>query len=176
MILSLDQSLSSTGYALARVGGDTLTSGEFPLCAGVACRDDGFLELWRRLDAWHKEHGLTAICHEEPISKKTDKTPTQIALYGLVAIVELFAISRGRIPVHSYESRQWRMSFFSKEERALAAGDRWKRLAIERCRQFDFDPAGNDEAEAIGILDHHMHKMKITPFWRAAHPFLPMLG
>ena len=175
MIVSLDQSLSNTGFAKWRPGEGSIESGALPLCGGVPERRHGFLELWRLLDAWHKSEAITAICHEEPISGPADKTPTRIALFGLVAIVELFSVSRS-IPVFGYDSRNWRGTFFSKEERAFASGERWKRLAVERCRQLGFDPATHDEAEAIGILDHHLHRMKVAPPWREANPFLPVLG
>ncbi len=40
----------------------------------------------------------------------------------------------------------------------------------------DNGPLTHDEAEAIGILDHYLHTLKIVPPWRETHPFLPPCG
>jgi hypothetical protein len=168
-ILSLDQSLSSTGFAL--FGESLIASGAWPLCDGVDDRDRGFLELFGHLDRLHKGHGLIAILHEEPLLMRIDKTPKLIGLYGLVAVIELFGKSR-KIPVVSYEARSWRSSFFSKAERAALKGKDWKRPAVERARQLGQNPTSHDEAEAFAILDHHLIKRKITPPWRAGAPML----
>lgn len=166
-ILSLDQSLSATGWALLDpVAGGEVQSGTWALCECSADRALGFRELWRRLDETHKAHGLGLITHEEPALGAVNKGADQIiGAVGLIAIIELFACSRGIAP-RGYAARSWRSTFFTKVERQLLKGKSWKHPAVLRARQFGFDPVTPDEAEAIGILDHHLLKSKITPPWR----------
>lgn len=168
-ILILDQSLSSTGFALW--DGSDVQSGAWPLCDGIRNRDQGFRALFQKLDAIHKESPLGLIGYEEPFSGPKDTTPKRVALFGLVAIIELFCVSRG-IDHRSYPSQSWRGSFFSKEERQALRGSDWKRAAIERARQFGLDPMTDDEAEAFAILDHHLLKHRIIPSWRSRNPVL----
>ena len=172
-ILSLDQSLSGTGWALLR--DDDVVGGSWPLCDGIKQRAQGFRVLFQRLDFMHTTHGLAEIIHEEVISGPKDTTPKRVALFGLVAIIELFAASRG-IAVTAYPSDKWRSTFFSPEERKQFRGKDWKRPAIERSRQLGRDPETDDEAEAFAILDHHLHCKRIMPTWRTAHPFLETLA
>lgn len=152
-----------------------MITGHWPLCEGIRTRALGFLTLFRHLDQVHKGYGLDAIMHEEPISLKIDKTPKQVALFGLVAVIELFGASRN-IPVTPYRTDDWRGTFFSDEERKHYRGKDWKRPAVERSRQLGLDPSTDDEAEAFAILDHHLHCMRITPAWRTANPFLETLA
>jgi hypothetical protein len=164
-LLVLDQSLSSTGFALW--DGSDVVSGIWPLCDGIESRAQGFRELFHRLDALHKGRGLAQIVHEEPVMGAVNKGAGQIiAAVGLVPIIELFAISRGLPSPISYAPQSWRASFFTKAERKAIRGKDWKRPAVERARQLGFDPVSADEAEAIAILDHHLLKLKITPHWR----------
>lgn len=172
-VLSLDQSLSSTGWALFDDG--QVTGGAWPLCEGIRNRAHGFITLFHHLDAMHKGHGLVEIVHEDVISGPKDKTPKRVALFGLVAIIELFAVSR-KIAVTAYPSAKWRSTFFSDEERKAFRGKDWKRPAVERSRQLGRDPLTDDEAEAFAILDHHLHCKRIIPPWRAANPFLETLA
>lgn len=169
-ILFLDQSLSSTGFLLLKPASIVL-SGSWPLCDGAKNRALGFRELWGKLDAVHKGHSLGMIVHESPSFGAVNQGEDQlIGAIGMVAIIELFANSRG-INVADYSVQSWRTTFFTKAERkAIAAKPKkvrdWKRPAIERARQLGFDPITHDEAEAIGIADHHLLKHKITPPWR----------
>lgn len=172
-ILCLDQSLSNTGWAL--LDGDFLDTGNWPLCQGIRDRAAGFRELWWKMEATHQAHPLAEIVHEEPIATRVDKLPKQVALYGLVAVIEFFAISR-RIVVTSYRSDKWRATAFSDEEIKHYRGKDWKRPAIERARQLGRDPNTDDEAEAFLCLDHHLHCQRIMPVWRTEHPFLETLA
>lgn len=163
-LLILDQSLSSSGFALW--DGSDVTSGTWPLCESEAQRALGFRELFHRLDAMHRANVLREIVHEAPPLGTVNQGAGQIfGKIGLVAIIELFACSRC-IAVTSYAVQSWRGTFFTKAERQALRGRDWKRPAILRCRQLGFDPATDDEAEAIAILDHHLLKQKITPPWR----------
>lgn len=169
-ILALDQSLSSTGFALLKAG-SVILSGSWRLCDGAKNRSLGFRELWGKLDAMHKGHRLDRIVHERPSFGAVNQGEDQlIGAIGLIAVIELFAESRG-IPISSYAVQQWRGTFFTKSERkAIAAKPQkvrdWKRPAIMRACQLGFDPATHDQAEAIAILDHHLLTNKIMPQWR----------
>lgn len=171
--LYLDQSLERTGFALFVEGRD-LVSGSWPLCEGARHRELGFRELWHRLDAMHKGHGFRQIVHEAPVFGAANQGEDHlIGAIGLIAIIELFCISRGLPKPRSYGPSSWRTSFFTKTERKLIRAKPqklrdWKRPAILRARQYGFDPSSHDEAEAIGICDHDLLKMRITPPWRSA--------
>lgn len=173
-ILSLDQSLSNTGWCL--LDGAEVHSGNWPLCDGIRNRAQGFRVLFQSLDATHRNFGgLVEIVHEDVISGPKDNTPKRVALFGLVAIIELFAVSRG-IEVTPYPADKWRATAFSDEERKHFRGKDWKRPAIERCRQLGRDPNTDDEAEAFLLLDHHLHCKRIMPTWRETYPFLETLA
>lgn len=173
-MLALDQSLSSTGFAL--LDGPDLTTGSWPLCEGIGQRAQAFRVLFHHLDALNRQcGGLAEIVHEEVVLKPTDKRDKCVALFGLVAIIELFGVSRG-IEVTAYPSDKWRATAFSDEERKHFRGKDWKRPAIERCRQLGRDPNTDDEAEAFLLLDHHLNCRRIMPTWRELHPFLETLA
>lgn len=168
-ILSLDQSLSSCGWALWDEGEDQIQSGAWPLADGIRHRASGFTQLFRNMAALHDEKPISIIAHETPLKMPIDKREKLVALYGLVATIELFCDARG-IQCTSIGIEDWRKTFYSPEERK--GRPYWKRMAIERSRQLGFDPRINDEAEAIAILDHQLHVMQITPSWRLQNPFL----
>lgn len=177
--LSLDQSFSSTGFVI-EAGGLILKRGAFPLSEGKAMRGQGFRVLFLWLDAHHKEFGFDTIVHEEVLKLKKDHPQKLVGLYGLVAVIELFAASRGIDTVIAYPSAKWRETFFSKEERVgirvAAADDKWKQAAKARAEQLGYECRTDDEAEAFAILDHHLHALKIKPPWREANPFLPTVA
>ena len=165
--LFLDQSHSSTGFALYKpVDGGTMISGEWPLGIGVKHRAEGFRELFGKLDAMNKGHGLDRIVHEEPVLGAVNKGADQIiATIGLVAVIELFAISRD-IPTTSIGVGTWRTTWFMRDERRALKGKDWKHPAVVRARQLGFDPVDHNEAEAIALCDHYMHTLKLVPPWR----------
>lgn len=177
--LSLDQSHSSTGFCLLPARGDPIT-GSWPLADGTSHeqRSLGYRELWYRLDAMHKGHDLGEILHEQPAFGAANQGQDQlIATIGLVAIIELFGCSRG-IAVKAYPAQSWRGTWFSVEERKALRpkGKDWKHPAILRARQLGFDPSSHDEAEAIAIADHHLHKVGIQPEWRKEAGMLDMVA
>ena len=164
-VLVLDQSHSCTGFALWHEC-EAIT-GSWPLSDGVKNRAEGYRELWGKMDAFHKKYGLGLIIHETPVLGAINKGQAQIfGTLGLVAIIELFCISRGLGAPISYPPQSWRTTFFSKAERKAIRGKDWKRPAIERARQLGFDPSNDNEAEAFAILDHYLAKHKIMPYWR----------
>lgn len=172
-ILALDQSLERTGFALFD-GHKVAISGSWPLCDGAKHRDLGFRELWHRMDAIHKGHRIGQIIHEGPVFGAANKGEDHlIGSIGLIAVIELFCISRGLPKPRSHSPSSWRVSWFTKSERKIIRAKSqklrdWKHPAILRARQYGFDPSSHDEAEAIGILDHDLLKQRIMPPWRSA--------
>lgn len=170
-ILALDQSPSSTGFALWDDG--LALSGAWPLCEGIARRAIGFNEIHARLLAIHKDRPIDLIAYEQPIKRPSDKVEKLIALYGVAAHIESFCQKR-QIRCFVIGQHSWRETWLGKKH-GIKGSEDLKRAAIERARQYDFDPKTHDEAEALGILDHQLLSMKIMPPWREAHPLLPTL-
>ena len=178
-ILALDQSLSRTGFALWSSGQD-LISGSWPLASRTALRAQAYRELWGKLSSVHANCPLAEIVHERPTFGAANQGEAQLlAACGMIGVIELFAVSRG-IKVSSHAVQSWRSSWFLKHEaKAIRAKPEklrdWKGAALRRARQFGFDPASHDEAEAIAILDHHMLTNTIMPQWRRDHYALDSL-
>jgi hypothetical protein len=169
--VTLDQALSSCGFAL--YGEGLIASGAWQLCDGIEQRAEGFRELFTKLATIHQEHHILQIVHEAIAFGAVNKGADQlVATAGMVAIIELFSKSRGLLAPIAYQPKQWRGTYFSRDERAALKGKDWKRPAIMRCRQLGFDPLTSDEAEAIGILDHHLYRQKIMPEWRREAGFM----
>lgn len=168
--LALDQSLSSCGFALWDEGDPLPRSGAWPLCDGRgANRSKAFIGLHREIGAIHREKPISRIACEMPLKLGRDKVPKLIGLYGLVAHIESYAEIR-LIAMHPLvAARSWRSTFLGAHG---VEGDpaHLKRLAVEKCRHFGMDPETDDEAEAIGIMDHMLHQLRIMPPWRAAQP------
>lgn len=172
--LALDQSLSSTGYAVWDEGDALPRSGAWPLCEGIKHRPHAFLGIHREVAAIHRERAIAMLAYEQPIKTPSDKVEKLIGLYGLAAHIESIAHVK-LIPFEVISARSWRSTFIGKEAHGVGS-ERVKRMAVERCRHFGMDPATHDEAEAVGILDHLLHTLKIVPPWREANPFLPPCG
>lgn len=172
--LALDQSLSSSGFAVWDEGDDLPRSGVWAGGNSIATRAHAFIAMHREIGALHRERPITAIAFEQPIKTPSDKVEKLIGLYGLAAHIESIAHIK-LIPVSVIAARSWRATFIGKEAHGVGS-ERAKRMAVERCRHFGLDPETHDEAEAVGILDHYLHTIKIIPPWRAAHPFLPPCG
>ena len=172
--LALDQSLSSTGFAVWDEGDALPRSGSWPLCDGIKSRPLAFVGIHREIGTIHRERPISAIAYEQPIKTPSDMVETLIGLYGLAAHIESIAHVK-LIPLERVDARSWRSTFIGKEAHGVGS-DRVKRMAVERCRHFGMDPLTHDEAEAVGILDHYLHTLKIVPPWREANPFLPPCG
>lgn len=172
--LALDQSLSSTGFAVWDEGDALPRSGSWPLCDGIKSRPLAFVGIHQKIGAIHRERPIYAIAYEQPIMTPSDKVEKLIGLYGLAAHIESIAHIK-LIPFEVIAARSWRATFIGPEAHGVGTV-RVKRMAVERCRHFGMDPLNDDEADAIGILDHYLLKLRIIPPWREAHPFLPPCG
>lgn len=174
--LALDQSLTGCGWALLDHAG-AAHSGTWHLADGITDRAAGFVELHRQLSALHQVHGFNLLAYEAPVKTRVDKVDKLVALYGLVAHVESWARVRG-VAIWQrggVDQRTWRTSWLGQGYARGNDRERVKRMAVERARQYGFDPTTTDEAEALGILDHVMLSHKLQPAWRVAQPFLAMI-
>lgn len=166
--IALDQSLKNTGWA--RIRGDEVTTGAWPLAENIGQRPGAFYYLRCKLQAIHTEEPLDAIFMEEPLKLPVDKLDKLVALYGLVATVEGWGYPKNLRPILT-PAKSWRASWLG-ESRKGCNSEELKDKAVARARQYGFDPRSHDEAEALGILDHQMLARKMTPPWRRDHPFL----
>lgn len=172
--LALDQSLSSTGFALWDEGDDLPTHGVWAEGCTIATRAHAFVTIHREIGALHREAPIRCLAYEQPIKVPSDKVEKLIGLYGLAAHIESIAMVRN-IGFDRVDARSWRRTYLGPEkDRKRVGAAALKRLAIERCRDFGLDPASDDEADAIGILDHLLHTKGIQPPWRIANPILPI--
>lgn len=171
--LALDQSLSSSGFAVWDEGDDLPRSGVWAAGNSIATRAHAFVAMHREIGALHRESPIRIIAYEQPIKVPSDKVEKLIGLYGLAAHIESIA-SIKLIGVERIDARSWRRTFLGPEkDRKNAGTERLKRMAVERCRDLGMDPETDDEADALGILDHLLHTQGIQPPWRIANPFLP---
>lgn len=168
-LLGLDTSLTGTGWARS-YGDGRAQSGTWHLADNIDGRAGAFCTLYRRLNELHADDPLDAIAYEQPLKLPVDSVNKLIALLGLVAHVESWAKSR-RVRVRGVLQSDWRKTFLPDVKHG-AGREGWKRAAIERARQLDFNPLTDDEAEAVGVLDHLAHLEGHLPQWRADHPFL----
>jgi hypothetical protein len=171
-ILAMDQSLSSTGWALWDSGDPLPRSGAWPLCDGGSRRAMGFVQIHREISNIHAEREINILAHETPLKLPTDKLHNLLGTYGLVGHIESIAHVK-KCTLYSIAQRDWRDTWFNGM--VVTGRVNLKRQAIERARQFGMNPATDDEAEACGMLDHLMHVLKITPPWRLANPLVATL-
>lgn len=172
--LALDQSLSSTGMAVWDEGDDLPRHKVWAPGNTIETRALAFCAMHREIGALHRERPISLIAYEQPIKTPSDKVEKLIGLYGLAAHIESIASIR-MIPVERIDSRTWRRTFLGPEKDRKGVGTEvLKRMAVERCRDLGMDPETDDEADALGILDHVLHAHGIQPPWRIKHPFLPV--
>lgn len=129
--------------------------------------------LWRFMRKLAADYGTPDVVgFETPLMPKGQSRPgkpTRITAnstrpgIALCGIVELFAeLSTARC----YELPQgtWRKAFLG-----IGAGrtsEEFKALSISTCRQLGFEPADDNEADAIGQMDTLLHLCRIVPPWR----------
>lgn len=154
-----------------------------------------YAKLHRNLSDLYKVEKFTHLYFEEPInpSHLQGGTTAQTIwmLGGLAAHVQSFGhIKRCRM-VKAVNVERWRKDFIGDmvvrevkagTRRARKAGnskasstDQLKKLTIERCRQYGFNPRKNDEADAIGILTYAILLDGVTPPWLARETLRPQL-
>ena len=169
--LAIDQSLTSTGWALWEPEQDLPCSGSWKLCEGVKSRALGFAELRGHLLALHRATPISSITFEQPVLAPKDKMEKLIGLYGLAATVECFAQPR-QIDCQFVNVKTWRKTFLGPGYKDLRP-DEAKAAAMKMARFYGQRVSNHDEAEAFGILDHALLKARVKIPWREAQPLAP---
>ena len=179
-IIALDLSKRSTGWACWQEGWDMPRYGHVQL--GSEYTDDGrtFCKLHGVLDELR-----STVCRfermyfEEAINPQALGGNTNIdtlrVLAGLCAHALSYGSARSLRNVQAVNVTSWRKHFLGK----MARGTKSKQLkdyAIERCRQYGFQPRRDDEADALGILDYACELQGIRPPWRANEVLRQPLG
>lgn len=128
----------------------------------------GYVRLHKQMMELHQQHSLNFIDYEEPLDQRALSGKSNIetlrTLSGLAAHVESFAAAIGA-RCSAVNISSWRRHFIGSMPRGTKTPDlKW--LANKRCRELGFDPAVNDESDAIGILDWRLSVDGIIPLWR----------
>jgi len=154
-ILALDLA-SQTGWALSRLDGGEASSGTLRL-AGDEPEEKGAVLLGWLIDMFTVSP-FHHLIYEAPIpvshmGGKTNARTTQIT-FGLPMVAGAAAIKLG---VKGGRVRKARPNDVRKHFIGTrSAGDKnsTKRAVITRCRQLGFDPADDNEADALALLDY----------------------
>lgn len=168
MRVALDLSLSSTGWASWDGISDAPSYGHWKLADGMKWRARGYVRLHKALLEIHATTPIDHLIFEEPLSQASVKGNSSIetlqTLAGLAAHAESFAaaIKATSRPVNI---ASWRRHFIGSMPRGTKSPD-LKAMTMKRCRELGFSPVGNDEADALGLLDFALHQDGITPPWR----------
>jgi hypothetical protein len=170
--LALDLSLSSTGWASWADGDAAPAFGHWVLSdMGMQYRARGYVRLHRQLLQLNADVPITHVSFEEPLSQASVKGGSSLEtiqmLAGLAAHAESFAAAI-RVPARAVNVASWRKHFIGSVPRGTKSPD-LKAMTIKRCRELGMDPARNDEADAIGILDFVLSSEGLLPPWRADH-------
>lgn len=177
--LALDLSKRSTGWAQWKEGWDKPIYGSVELGSEYTSIGATCAKLHRELAAIHK---LTPVhwCYiEKPLTAAQLHGNTNAdALFILAAIAahaHSFAYAKGWAgqAVQEINITSWRRHFLGKMPRGTKTKT-LKELSMERCRQFGWAPRGDDEADALGLLDYALHARSITPPWRVHETLQPM--
>lgn len=166
--LALDLSLSSTGFASWESGDPAPAYGHWKLADTMKWRARGYCRLHQHLLEIHRAGAIDYLAYEAPLSQASVKGGSNIetiqTLAGLAAHAESFAAAvRAGASVVNVAS--WRRHFIGAMPRGTKSPD-LKAMTMKRCRELGFAPLGYDEADAIGILDFHLHSVGMTPPWR----------
>lgn len=174
--LALDLSKSSTGFAIWQPGWDAPRFGSWSLGSEFTSTGKAFVNLHKNMGALMQMTGpFDTVTYEEPLllgpAAKNTNAETQLLLIGLMAHVESFCAAKSIRRRQGVNNATWRAHFLQgvKVARGGRKGDRskaLKELTIERCRQFGWTVARNDEADALGILDYWLSALKIETPWR----------
>lgn len=167
-MLALDTSNSLTGWARSYSDGRA-QSGDWPLAEGIHQRAGAFCTIYRRLNEQHAADPLQLVGVETPLKLPVDSVRKLLALLGVVAHVESWCRSRG-VRCLLVDQADWRRTFLPDMRKGAGRAD-WKAAAITRAKQLGFNPLSDDEAEAVGILDHLAHLEGLQPQWRLDNPF-----
>ena len=177
--LALDLSKSSTGFAQWREGWENPIYGSFKLGSEYTTIGGMCGKLHRELAAIHATTPVKWGFIEKPLTANQLHGNTSAdSLFKLAAIAahaHSFGYAKGWVGqgVVEVNISTWRRHFIGPMKRGTKSKV-LKDYVIERCRQLGMKPRSDDEADAIGILDHALHIKGIQPPWRTAEVLRPM--
>ena len=179
MILALDLSKRSTGFALWEEGSHSARYGTWVLGSELTPNGATYCKLHQQMSDLYRLCKFEHIFYEEPLAPQVLQGHTNInslrVLSGLAAHAESFGQAMGMRTIHPVHLNSWRATFIGKQKRGTKRAT-LKDLTIERCQQLGWKPKNDDEADALGLLDYACTFRGITPPWRENEVLRPPLG
>lgn len=177
-ILALDLSKRSTGWAAWQPGWNTARYGHWQLGSEYTSDGGTYCKLHEKLYELWQVARYEHLFLEDPISQAALSGHTNIAtlriLSGLAAHAESFAEQMRLRTVMRVNVASWRRHFIGKMPRGTKSKT-LKQYAMQRCRDYGFTPRNDDEADALGLLDHACHLQGLQPPWSAGEVLRPAL-
>jgi hypothetical protein len=170
MILALDISKRSTGFALWEEGSHSARYGTWILGSELTPNGATYCKLHQQMHDLYRLSKFEHLFFEEPLHPAKLQGHTNIdsirVLSGLAAHAESFGEAMGMRTINAVNLSSWRSKFIGPQKRGTKRVT-LKELSIERCRQLGWKPKNDDEADALGILDYACTFRGIVPPWRA---------
>ena len=167
-ILALDQSETSTGYAVWGPEDAKVHSGFKQLGSEYTSPGLVFAKLHELMSDLHAVGSIDAVFYETPRHlsgwNQQSNANAHLLLVGLAAHIESWCAAMAIRPPRSVNMATWRRHFLGPMGRNKKSPD-LKDMAMQRARQLGFKPLRHDEAEAIGILDFACDALKLRPYW-----------
>jgi hypothetical protein len=122
-------------------------------------------EYWRWLAGRLVRHEPKLVVYEKPIHKPTDTLHTARLLYSLATVIDMVCLTKG-VRVEVYGEGEVRTNFVGPLHRKRFPGrDNIKRAVIAECRARGWNPNGDDDADALALLD--LARVKHMPGYRS---------
>jgi hypothetical protein len=168
--LALDLSKRSTGFAAWQPGWAAPRFGHWVLGSEFTTTGQTFVKLHRNLSELMALTGqFETVTYEEPLllgpAAGNTSAETQLLLIGLMAHTESFCAAKRIRRCQYVNQASWRKHFIGSMKRGTKRTD-LKALVMERCREHQWHPRKDDEADALGILDYALHIQNIEVPWR----------
>ncbi len=111
-----------------------------------------------------ESEGPDLIVYEQPIMPRITQIIILRKLYGLAGVTEMIARDMG-ITYREAAMQKWRKHFMGRGGGYKKIGTTAKEMCLAECEARGFEPADDNEADALGILDYTAHKLKIPTDW-----------
>lgn len=117
---------------------------------------------YKRMKKIIEDNGVTFVCYERPIMKRTDTQGKLQKIYGLSNVIQLL---EGQMDFSAYfiGVSEWRAHVLGHGQLSTRVA---KDKAMKIARGCGLDPKTNDEAEAFCIMDYVCDKRKETKTWK----------
>lgn len=184
--LSLDQSMTSTGWAHIASGQNVPTFGTYSLPYWGDDEGKHLYDWWEWLGAKCVDLKVTHLWFETPFVPPghDEKLTERLAQYGLPALAcmtqYVLSAKRGQpIEIFKCSVKEWRNPFTgaNKAPEGFTQSQKrawWKRLVIEQCHKRGWMVESDNEGDACGILAHGVSTIDVKfmvrqgPFMRRA--------